>query len=49
MLATDDVKARFASAGADVQPRGPAEFAAYVKAESEKWSALIRQRKIQLD
>jgi tripartite-type tricarboxylate transporter receptor subunit TctC len=49
VLATDDVKARFASAGADVQPRGPAEFAAYVKAESEKWSALIRQRKIQLD
>ena len=44
-----DVKAKFASAGSDVQPRGPAEFSAYVKAEAEKWSALIKQRKIQLD
>jgi tripartite-type tricarboxylate transporter receptor subunit TctC len=49
VLASADVKARFASAGSDVQPRGPAEFSAYVKAEAEKWSALIRQRKIQLD
>ena len=48
-LASADVKAKFASAGSDVQPRGPAEFSAYVKAEAEKWSALIRQRKIQLD
>jgi tripartite-type tricarboxylate transporter receptor subunit TctC len=49
VLATPEVKGRFAGAGSDVQPRGPAEFAAYVKAEAEKWSALIRQRKIQLD
>jgi tripartite-type tricarboxylate transporter receptor subunit TctC len=48
-LALADVKARFANAGSDVQPRGPADFSAYVKAEAEKWSALIRQRKIKLD
>ena len=48
-LASAEVKARFASAGSEVQPRGPAEFSAYVKAEAEKWSALIKQRRIQLD
>jgi tripartite-type tricarboxylate transporter receptor subunit TctC len=48
-LALADVKAKFAGAGSEVQPRGPAEFSAYVKAEAEKWSALIRQRKIQLE
>lgn len=49
VLGQPDVKARFAGAGSDVQPRGPAEFAAYVKGEADKWSAVIRQRKIQLD
>ena len=48
-LASAEVKARFGSAGSEVQPRGPAEFSAYVKAEAEKWSALIKQRRIQLD
>jgi len=49
VLATADVKARFAEAGSDVQPRGPREFAAYVKREAERWSALIAQRNIKLD
>ncbi|MFO1326400.1 MAG: tripartite tricarboxylate transporter substrate binding protein [Rubrivivax sp.] len=49
VLAGADVKARFSGAGSEVQPRPAAEFAAYVKAEAEKWSALIRQRRIQLD
>jgi tripartite-type tricarboxylate transporter receptor subunit TctC len=48
-LANPEVKARFASGGADVNPRGAAEFAAYVKAESERWAALITQRGIKLD
>ncbi|MBK7060462.1 MAG: tripartite tricarboxylate transporter substrate binding protein [Rubrivivax sp.] len=48
VLAQPDVKAKFAAAGADVNPRGPQEFADYVKTEAERWSALIRQRKIQL-
>lgn len=49
VLASAEVKAKFAAAGSEVQPRGPAEFGAYVKAEADKWSALIRQRKIQLN
>ena len=49
VLAGADVKARFSGAGSEVQPRPAAEFAAFVKAEAGKWSALIRQRRIQLD
>lgn len=49
VLAHPEVKSRFAGAGSDVQPRGPADFAAYVKGEAEKWSGVIRTRKIQLD
>jgi tripartite-type tricarboxylate transporter receptor subunit TctC len=49
VLAQADVKARFASAGSDVQPRGAAEFVAYVKGEAERWSALIVKRGIKLD
>lgn len=49
VLAQPEVQARFAGAGAEVQPRGPAAFAAYVKAEAERWSALIAQRGIKLD
>ena len=48
VLAQRRLKAKFAAAGAEVNPRGPGEFADYVKAESERWSALIKQRKIQL-
>ncbi len=49
VLANAEVKSQFAAAGADVQPRGPHEFAAYVKAEAERWSSLITQRGIKLD
>lgn len=49
VLASADVKAKFAAAGSDVQPRSAAEFAAYVKAEAERWSALIAKRGIKLD
>ncbi|CAA2103932.1 Bug family tripartite tricarboxylate transporter substrate binding protein [Variovorax paradoxus] len=48
-LALPDVKAKFATAGAEVHSLGPAEFAAFVKADNEKWSRLIRERKLQLD
>jgi tripartite-type tricarboxylate transporter receptor subunit TctC len=47
-LALSDVKARFAGVGADVQPRGPLEFSAYVKSEADRWADLIRKRKLQL-
>lgn len=49
VLAQPDVKARFAGAGSDVTPRTAAEFSAYVKAEAEKWSGVIRSRKLQLE
>jgi len=49
LQAQPELKARFAAAGSELHPRSPAEFAAHVKAESEKWSTLIRQRKLQLD
>ena len=49
VLANPDVRAKFAAGGAEVMPRGATEFAAYVKAESERWSALITQRGIKVE
>jgi tripartite-type tricarboxylate transporter receptor subunit TctC len=49
VLAQPEVKAKFAGAGAEVHPLGAAEFAAFVKADNEKWARLIRERKLQLD
>ena len=49
VLANAEVKGKFAGAGAEVQARGPQEFADYVKGESERWSALISKRGIKLD
>ncbi len=49
VLASADVKGKFAAAGSEVQPRSPQEFAAYVKGEAERWSTLINKRGIKLD
>jgi tripartite-type tricarboxylate transporter receptor subunit TctC len=49
VLANADVKAKFAGAGSEVQPRSATEFAAYVKGEAERWSALIAKRGVKLD
>ena len=49
VLASADVKAKFAGAGSEVQPRNAPEFASYVKGEAERWSALISLRNIKLD
>ena len=49
VLAQPDVVAKFAGAGSEVQPRGAQEFAAYVKAEAERWSSLISKRGIKLE
>ncbi len=49
VLANPDVRAKFAAGGAEVMPRGATEFAAYVKAESERWSTLITQRGIKVE
>jgi tripartite-type tricarboxylate transporter receptor subunit TctC len=49
VLAQPEMKAKFAGAGAEVHSQGPAEFAAFVKADNEKWARLVRERKLQLD
>ncbi|RZL65537.1 MAG: tripartite tricarboxylate transporter substrate binding protein [Variovorax sp.] len=49
VLARPDIKEKFAVAGSEVHSLGPAEFAAFVKADNEKWAKLIRERKLQLD
>jgi tripartite-type tricarboxylate transporter receptor subunit TctC len=49
VLAQPDVQSKFANAGAEVHSQGPGGFASFVKAENEKWSKLIKERKIQPD
>jgi tripartite-type tricarboxylate transporter receptor subunit TctC len=49
VLAQSELKAKFAAAGSEAHYQGPTEFAAFVKADNEKWSRLIRERKLQLD
>jgi tripartite-type tricarboxylate transporter receptor subunit TctC len=48
-LGSADVRGKFAGAGSEVHPLAPAEFAAFVKAENEKWAKLVRERKLQAD
>lgn len=49
VVAQPDIQAKFATAGAEVHSQGPDEFAAFVKADNEKWAKLIKERKLQLD
>ncbi len=49
VLATPEIRAKFAAAGSEVRSRGPEEFAAFVRADNAKWSALIKQRNIKLE
>ena len=49
VLATNEMKAKFAAAGSEVHYQGPGEFAGFVKGDNEKWAKLIRERKLQLD
>ena len=48
-LALPEVRAKFAGAGAEVVALGPDEFALFGRQENEKWSKLVRARKLQLD
>jgi tripartite-type tricarboxylate transporter receptor subunit TctC len=48
VLSNAEVRQRFAGAGSEVRARNAAEFSAFVKGESETWSRVIRQRKLQL-
>jgi tripartite-type tricarboxylate transporter receptor subunit TctC len=49
VLAQPEIRAKFAAAGSEVRSRGPEAFAAFVKADNEKWSTLIKKRGIKLD
>ncbi len=49
VLAQPDIQAKFAGAGAQAHALSAAEFASFVKQDNAKWSALIRERKLQLD
>jgi len=49
ILARPEVKQRFVDSGSEVLWKGPADFAAYVKAEVVKWTALAREANIQLE
>ena len=44
-----EVRAKFASVGAEVNPLPAEAFGAFVRAENDKWAKLIRTRKLQLD
>jgi tripartite-type tricarboxylate transporter receptor subunit TctC len=47
VMAMPDVKAKCAQLGFDVVADKPAEFAAYIKKEVEKWGAVIRDARIE--
>lgn len=46
ILATDDIKRRLSSEGAEPAPMPAVEFNAFVRNEIAKWSKLVRDRKI---
>ena len=43
VLASPEIKAKFADQGADVASNTPEQFAAYIKSEIAKWAKLIRE------
>jgi tripartite-type tricarboxylate transporter receptor subunit TctC len=45
-LAVDSVREKYRSMGVEIMDLGQAEFAAYVKADFEKWRAVARERNI---
>lgn len=49
LLARPDLKEKLASDGSEVTPGTPQQFAAHIKAEHAKWSALIKEANIKLE
>jgi tripartite-type tricarboxylate transporter receptor subunit TctC len=47
--ASPDMKDKFAVQGIDVIGRGQNDFAAYIRAENEKWAKVIKDRGLKLD
>lgn len=48
-LSLPDVKSRLLESGLDAAPNTRAEFAAYIRAETSKWAAVVRDAKVKLD
>jgi tripartite-type tricarboxylate transporter receptor subunit TctC len=46
-LARADVKEKFGTIGADVQPMNPAEFGRFIQAEVANWAKLVKLANIQ--
>ncbi len=49
LLALPETRARFAQMGGVPMPGSPDDFAAFVRAEIEKWAAVIRREGLQMD
>lgn len=49
VLQSPELLARFATQGISVVASGPAEFDVFLRGESEKWGALIRDKNISID
>ena len=49
ILATDDMKRRLSTEGAEPAPMPAADFNVFVRNEIAKWTKLVRERKIQPD
>ena len=49
VLQSPELLARFATQGISVVASGPGEFDAFLRGESEKWGALIRDKNISID
>ena len=49
LLAQPEMRDQLASIGLDLATNSPAEFAAFIRKETELWSLLIRQMGIQAD
>ena len=48
-LEAPDVKSRFAGLGMAPVGNSPADFAKYVRDETERWAKIVRERKLQVD
>ena len=47
-LRSKEVSARLSNEAAEIVASTPQEFAAFLKAESEKWTAVIRKAKVRI-
>ena len=49
VLKTDDIRKRFAAAGAEPRSSSPQAFAALIRSEGEKWGTIIREAGIKVE